>query len=303
MGLFDKIKHGFSKTKEELKKKLDDVVNSFLEISDEFFDELEEALIASDMGVSTVMDMMERLKARSEKENIKNPNQVIGLLKEEIQNTMRSEDEGNEDEKKILIVMGVNGVGKTTSIGKLANLYKAKGKKVMLVAADTFRAAAIDQLGVWADRVKVEMVKQKEGADPASVVFDGILAAKARGVDVLICDTAGRLHNKVNLMKELEKIMKIAKTNAEGYRIEVLLVLDATTGQNAVEQARSFSSVTQIDGIILTKLDSSAKGGIVVSIKKELNIPVRFVGVGEKIEDLEVFEEKMFAEAIFERVE
>lgn len=300
MGLFDKIKAGFAKTKEEFKSSLENVVKSFKKIDEEFFDELEETLIMSDIGAKATMDLIDSLRAKAKENKLVETDEVMNLIKEELTELMKDENKIEEKFPKIILVMGVNGVGKTTTIGKLANNYKSEGKKVILAAADTFRAAAIEQLEVWAERADVPIVKHSEGADPGAVVFDAIASGKAKGCDVIICDTAGRLHNKVNLMNELEKISKIVKGNAEGFELETLLVLDANTGQNAVEQARSFNEVSKIDGIALTKIDSSAKGGIVVAIKKELNIPIKYVGVGEGIDDLKEFNPSDFINSIFE---
>lgn len=300
MGLFEKLKAGFTKTKEEFKSNIDNVIKSFKKIDDEFWDELEETLIMSDIGVSATMDIIDNIKNEAKEKKIIDTEEVKELLKNELTSLMKNDTEAEEKIPKIILVMGVNGVGKTTSIGKLAYNYKNEGKKVLLAAADTFRAAAIEQLEVWANRVDVPMIKHNEGADPGAVIYDAIESGKAKNYDVIICDTAGRLHNKVNLMNELEKITKIVKGNAEGYSLEVLLVLDANTGQNAVSQAQSFSEVTDINGIILTKIDSSAKGGIVVAIKKELNIPIKYVGVGEGIEDLQTFKSEDFINSIFE---
>lgn len=300
MGLLDKIKSGFQKTKDGLKNNIDNVIKSFKKIDDDFWDELEETLIMSDLGVSATLDIIENLKKETKEKKIIDTELVSEMLKNELTNLMTSENIYEEKFPKIILVMGVNGVGKTTTIGKLAHNYKEEGKKVILAAADTFRAAAIEQLEVWAKRVDTPIVKHNEGADPGAVIFDAISSGKAKNADVIICDTAGRLHNKVNLMNELEKVTKIVKGNAEGYDLEILLVLDANTGQNAVEQAKSFSSVTDINGIVLTKIDSSAKGGIVVAIKKELNIPIKYVGVGEGIDDLQKFSPKDFIDSIFD---
>ncbi|MCQ2911759.1 MAG: signal recognition particle-docking protein FtsY [Clostridia bacterium] len=300
MGLLDKIKSGFQKTKDGLKNNIDNVIKSFKKIDDDFWDELEETLIMSDLGVSATLDIIENLKKETKEKKIIDTELVSEMLKNELTNLMTSENIYEEKFPKVILVMGVNGVGKTTTIGKLAHNYKEEGKKVILAAADTFRAAAIEQLEVWAKRVDTPIVKHNEGADPGAVIFDAISSGKAKNADVIICDTAGRLHNKVNLMNELEKVTKIVKGNAEGYDLEILLVLDANTGQNAVEQAKSFSSVTDINGIVLTKIDSSAKGGIVVAIKKELNIPIKYVGVGEGIDDLQKFSPKDFIDSIFD---
>lgn len=300
MGLFDKIKAGFAKTKEEFKTSLETVVKSFKKIDEEFFDELEETLIMSDIGAKATMDIIDSLRAKAKENKLVETDEVMNLIKEDLTELMKDENKTEEKFPKIILVMGVNGVGKTTTIGKLANNYKTEGKKVILAAADTFRAAAIEQLEVWAERADVPIVKHSEGADPGAVVFDAIVSGKAKGCDVIICDTAGRLQNKVNLMNELEKIAKIVKGNAEGFALETLLVLDANTGQNAVEQARSFNEACNIDGIALTKIDSTAKGGIVVAIKKELNIPIKYVGVGEGIDDLKEFNPSDFINSIFE---
>jgi len=300
MGLFDKIKQGFSKTKESFKRNVDNVIKSFKKIDDDFWDELEETLIMSDIGVSTTLSIIEGLKEKCKERKIVETDEIMNLLKEEVELIMANNEEKEEKFPKIILVMGVNGAGKTTTIGKLANKYKSNKKKVLLAAADTFRAAAIEQLDVWAKRVNVDIIKHEQGADPGAVIFDAISAAKARKVDVLICDTAGRLHNKVNLMAELKKITKIVENNAENFELEILLVLDANTGQNAVEQAKSFGSIAKLDGIVLTKVDSSAKGGIVVSIKKELNIPIKYVGVGEQIDDLQEFSSKDYTDSIFD---
>ncbi|MCQ2978714.1 MAG: signal recognition particle-docking protein FtsY [Clostridia bacterium] len=299
MGLLDKIKAGFVKTKEGFKNNIDNVIKSFKKIDDDFWDELEETLIMSDIGVSATMDIIENIKKEAKEKKIVDTEEVSALLKDELTKLMTNDKINEEKFPKIILVMGVNGVGKTTTIGKLANNYIKDGKKVILAAADTFRAAAIEQLDVWAKRVNVPIVKHSEGADPGAVIFDAISSGKAKGADVIICDTAGRLHNKVNLMNELEKITKIVKGNADGFELEILLVLDANTGQNAVEQAKSFNSITEINGIALTKIDSTAKGGIVVAIKKELNIPIKYVGVGEGIDDLEPFNAEDFINSIF----
>ena len=297
--LFNKLKTGLTKTRDGLTDKINEVLKIAITIDEDLYEELEEILITSDVGMDTTIDIIERLRTKIRKEKINDPQEVKPALKEVIRDILlEGAYEDNEDEKKVMLIIGVNGVGKTTSIGKIAAKNKAEGKKVLLAAADTFRAAAIDQLEVWSKRADVDIVKHQEGSDPAAVVFDAIEATKARNVDLLICDTAGRLHNKKNLMNELEKINRIIDRELEGYKKETLLVLDATTGQNAVIQAKQFMEVCPIDGIILTKLDGTAKGGVVISIKQSLNIPVRYIGVGEGVEDLQKFDAEGFAEAI-----
>lgn len=301
MGLFGKIKQGLLKTRESMIKQVDSFLNSFTKIDEELFEELEEILITCDIGVQTSEKICEELRKSVKEKGLTDPRDIKSEMKEIITG-MLGEDKGLDLSTKpsVIIVIGVNGAGKTTTIGKLSAQLKSEGKKVVVAAADTFRAAAIDQLEVWTQRSGVELVKHSEGSDPASVVFDGISAAKARNADVLICDTAGRLHNKKNLMNELQKISRIISTQAEGCAVETLLVLDATTGQNAVNQARQFSEVADITGIVLTKLDGTAKGGIIISITEELKIPVKLIGVGEKIDDLQTFSGADFANALFE---
>ena len=297
--LFNKLKEGLTKTRDGLTDKINEVLNLAITIDEDLYDELEEILIISDVGMDTTVDIIERLRVKIRKEKINDPKEVKPALKEVIKDILlEGSYEDDETAKKVMLVIGVNGVGKTTSIGKLAAKNKQDGKKVLLAAADTFRAAAIDQLEVWSNRSEVDIIKHQEGSDPAAVVFDAIQAAKARNVDLLICDTAGRLHNKKNLMNELEKINRIIDRELEGYKKETLLVLDATTGQNAVIQAKHFMEACPIDGIILTKLDGTAKGGVVLSIKQSLNIPVRYIGVGEGIDDLQKFDAEGFAEAL-----
>ena len=297
--LFNKLKEGLTKTRDGLTDKINEVLNLAITIDEDLYDELEEILIISDVGMDTTVDIIERLRVKIRKEKINDPKEVKPALKEVIKDILlEGSYEDNGTAKKVMLVIGVNGVGKTTSIGKLAAKNKQDGKKVLLAAADTFRAAAIDQLEVWSNRSEVDIIKHQEGSDPAAVVFDAIQAAKARNVDLLICDTAGRLHNKKNLMNELEKINRIIDRELEGYKKETLLVLDATTGQNAVIQAKYFMEACPIDGIILTKLDGTAKGGVVLSIKQSLNIPVRYIGVGEGIDDLQEFDAEGFAEAL-----
>lgn len=297
--LFNKLKEGLTKTRDGLTDKINEVLKIAITIDEDLYEELEEILITSDVGMDTTIDIIERLRTKIRKEKINDPQEVKPALKEVIRDILvEGAYEDDDAEKRVMLVIGVNGVGKTTSIGKLAAKNKAEGKKVLLAAADTFRAAAIDQLEVWSNRANVDIVKHQEGSDPAAVVFDAIEAAKARNVDLLICDTAGRLHNKKNLMNELEKINRIIDRELEGYKKETLLVLDATTGQNAVIQAKQFMEACPIDGIILTKLDGTAKGGVVISIKQALNIPVRYIGVGEGIDDLQKFDAESFAEAL-----
>lgn len=301
--LFDKLKTGLTKTRDGLQDKINEALNLAVSIDDDLYEELEEILIISDIGMDTTVEIIDRLKKKIRKEKINDPQMVKPALKEVIKDMLLEGDEENEEEennqKEVLLVIGVNGVGKTTSIGKLAAKNKNEGKKVLLAAADTFRAAAIDQLEVWSNRADVDIVKQNEGSDPGAVVFDAVQAAKARGVDLLICDTAGRLHNKKNLMNELEKINRIIDREYSEAKKQTLLVLDGTTGQNAVIQAKQFMEVCPIDGIILTKLDGTAKGGVVISIKQALNIPVKYIGVGEGVEDLQKFDAESFAEALF----
>ena len=303
MGLFDKIKAGLSKTRSQLSERTNEILNIFKSVDEGVFEELEEVLIMSDVGFDASSEIIERLRQKAHQEKIKDSSLLLPALKEIVADIMTEGVEGELELKTspaVILVIGVNGVGKTTSIAKMANLYKSQGKSVILAAADTFRAAAIDQLQVWVDRVGVDLIKQQEGSDPASVVYDAIAAAKARKKDVLICDTAGRLHNKKNLMDELAKINKIIDRELPEAQKECLLVLDATTGQNAVSQAKNFSQVADISGIILTKLDGTAKGGIVIAIKNEQDIPVRFIGVGEGADDLQPFDAKQFADVLFE---
>ncbi|WP_432739158.1 signal recognition particle-docking protein FtsY [Clostridium perfringens] len=299
--LFDKLKTGLTKTRDNLTDKINEALNLAVTIDDDMYEELEEALIMSDIGMDTTVEIIDRLKAKIRKEKINDVEMVKPALKEVIAEMMLegdSEEEEEDNEKKVMLIIGVNGVGKTTSIGKIAARNKNNGKKVLLAAADTFRASAIDQLDIWSQRANVDIVKHQEGSDPAAVVFDAVQAAKARDVDLLICDTAGRLHNKKNLMDELAKINRIIDRELGDRKKETLLVLDGTTGQNAVIQAKQFMEACPIDGIILTKLDGTAKGGVVISIKNTLNIPVKYIGVGEGVEDLQKFNAKEFAEAL-----
>lgn len=300
MGFFEKIAEGIKKTRDSMMGKVNSLLNSFTKIDEDFFEELEETLIMCDIGVQTSVDICSELRKAVKEKGIKEP----ALIKDELKRIiteMLGEDKKLDLSSKpaVIMVIGVNGAGKTTTIGKLAARLTAEGKKVIVAAADTFRAAAIDQLQVWVERAGAEIVKHSEGSDPAAVVFDAITAAKARGADVVICDTAGRLHNKKNLMDELKKITRICRQQAEGCSLETLLVLDATTGQNAVNQAKLFSETADITGIVLTKLDGTAKGGIIITIHRELGIPVKLVGVGEKIDDLMDFSAHDYAEALF----
>lgn len=300
MGFFNKIKEGLKKTRDAVIGQIDSMLKSFTKIDDELFEELEELLVMGDVGVPTAEKICEELKKRVKKEGIKNPNEIHRLLEETVADMLRGGEELDiSTTPSIILVIGVNGVGKTTTIGKLANHLTKQGKKVILAAGDTFRAAAIEQLEIWADRSHCEIIKQNEGSDPAAVIYDAISAAKARHADVIICDTAGRLHNKKPLMDELAKINRIIDRELPDAAKEKLLVLDATTGQNAVNQAEQFSLATGITGIVLTKLDGTAKGGVVLAIKEGLGIPVKYIGVGEQIDDLQPFDAEDFAKALF----
>lgn len=301
MGLFTKIRDGLRKTRDSVIKGMQRLVHSFTKIDEELFEQLEETMIMGDMGAETAMQICDILRDRVKERGITDPNDIMGLI-QEIVAEMMGEDTPLDLSTKpsVILVIGVNGAGKTTTIGKLCHQLKNEGKQVLVAAADTFRAAAIDQLAVWTDRAGVSLVRHAEGSDPAAVVYDAVVAAKARGCDVVICDTAGRLHNKKNLMQELAKINRIIDREAEGCAKECLLVLDATTGQNAVNQARLFQEVAPITGIVLTKLDGTAKGGIVISICNELRIPVKLIGVGESIDDLQPFDSKSFIDALFD---
>lgn len=300
MGFFGKLAEGLKKTRESMARAVDELVNSFTKIDEELFEELEETLVLSDVGVVTAQNICDELRAQVKKRGVTDASEVKGLIKEIIADMLRGGEALNLSTKpSVMLVIGVNGVGKTTTIGKLAANLKADGKKVLLGAADTFRAAAIDQLQIWADRSGVDMIRQSEGSDPAAVVFDAVTAGKARGADVVICDTAGRLHNKKNLMDELSKISRVIQREAPDSAVEVLLVLDATTGQNAVNQARQFKEAAGITGIILTKLDGTARGGVVIGIKSELQVPIKYIGVGEQIDDLRPFDADDFVDALF----
>ena len=300
MGFFNKIKEGLKKTRDAVIGQIDSMLKSFSKIDDELLEELEELLVMGDVGVPTAEKICEELKKRVKKEGIKNPNEIHRLLEETVSDMLRGGEELDlSTTPSIILVIGVNGVGKTTTIGKLAKHLTKQGKKVILAAGDTFRAAAIEQLEIWADRSHCEIIKQNEGSDPAAVIYDAISAAKARHADVIICDTAGRLHNKKPLMDELAKINRIIDRELPDASKEKLLVLDATTGQNAVNQAEQFSLATGITGIVLTKLDGTAKGGVVLAIKEGLGIPVKYIGVGEQIDDLQPFDAEDFAKALF----
>ena len=300
MGFFDKLKQGLNKTKTSFEEKMNNVFSNFRKVDEELLEELEEALIMSDVGVSTSTEIVARLRERIKREKIQDEESVKQALREEIKEIFDSVDNSLKLETKpaVILVVGVNGVGKTTSIGKIANRLKKDGKKVVVAAADTFRAAAVEQLEIWANRVGCDIVKKEEGIDPASVVFDAIRVAKEKEADVLICDTAGRLHNKKYLMDELIKIKKVIDKELPGASKEVLMVLDATTGQNAIEQVKAFKETVDITGLVLTKLDGTAKGGVVIGIVAENEMPVKFIGVGEQIDDMEIFNSTDFVNAL-----
>ncbi len=300
MGFFDKLKQGLSKTKSSFDSKMNNVFSTFRKVDENLLEELEEILIMSDIGIETSTDIVAKLRDRIKKENIKDVEMVKEALREEMVKILSENDNELKLETKpsVILVVGVNGVGKTTSIGKIANNLKKEGKKVVIAAADTFRAAAVEQLEIWANRANCDIIKRNEGTDPASVIFDAIKTAKANNADVLICDTAGRLHNKKYLMDELLKIEKVVEKELPEATKEVLLVLDATTGQNAIQQVKAFKETTPLTGIVLTKLDGTAKGGVVLGIVNENKIPVKFIGIGEQIEDMERFDAKDFAKAI-----
>jgi fused signal recognition particle receptor len=304
----EKFKQGLSKTRDSFAERVNDLIARYRKVDEEFFEELEEILISADVGVTTVMDLIDELKMEVKRRNIQNPQEMQEVISEKLVEIYRGDDEDygksaalniQKDGLTVILFVGVNGVGKTTTIGKLAHKLKTEGKTVMLAAGDTFRAGAIEQLEVWGERVGAEVIKQSAGSDPAAVVYDAIQAAKARGVDVLLCDTAGRLQNKVNLMKELEKVKRVIEREVPGAPHEVLLVLDATTGQNAMSQAKIFKEATNVTGIVLTKLDGTAKGGIVLAIRNELHIPVKFVGLGEKMDDLQPFDPEKYVYGLF----
>lgn len=300
-----KYESGLEKTRQSFSAKLNDLIARYRKVDEDFFEELEEVLISADVGVNTVMELIEELEMEVKRQNIKDTDKVKEVISEKLVAIYMDGNDSipslnlQEGELSVILFVGVNGVGKTTTIGKLAHQLKEEGKKVVLAAGDTFRAGAIEQLEVWGERVGVDVIKQSAGSDPAAVVYDGIQAAKARGADILICDTAGRLQNKVNLMNELSKVNRVISREIPGAPHEVLLVLDATTGQNALSQAKVFSEATNVSGIVLTKLDGTAKGGIVLAIRKELNIPVKYVGLGEQITDLQIFDPNAFVFGLF----
>ncbi len=300
MGFFDKLKQGLNKTKTSIDDKINNVFSNFRKVDEDLLEELEEALIMSDIGMETSVQIIDNLRTRAKKEKIEDEESIRKALREEMESMLSQLDNSLniETTPAVILVVGVNGVGKTTSIGKIANKLQKQGKKVMLAAADTFRAAAVEQLEIWANRVGCDIVKKEEGADPASVVFDAIRQAKANNVDVLICDTAGRLHNKKNLMDELSKINKIIDRELPNSSKETMLVIDGTTGQNAISQTKAFKEIVNITGIILTKLDGTAKGGVVLGISNENKIPIKFIGVGEQIDDMEEFNAEEFVKAI-----
>lgn len=304
MNFFQSLRTGLSKTRKDMSNKINSILGNFVKIDDEMLEELEEILISADIGMETTMTLIDNLKETIMEEKVKDPQEVQPLLKREINKLMESNnfstDLNIETSPTVILVVGVNGVGKTTTIGKLASQFKNQGKKVLIVAADTFRAAAIDQLKLWGERSATDVIAQSEGSDPAAVVFDGIQAAKSRNIDVLICDTAGRLHNKSNLMQELSKISRVIEKEYPEANRETILVLDATTGQNALNQAKVFKEATNLTGIALTKLDGTAKGGIVISLQSELGVPIKLIGVGEGINDLQKFDSKDFINAIFD---
>jgi fused signal recognition particle receptor len=304
MGLFAKIKAGLKKTRESMSASVTSMLHSFTKIDEELFEELEELLVMGDVGVATSEHICSELRKQVKEQGIKDPAKIEDMLKKIIADMLRGGEGLNLSTKpSVILVIGVNGVGKTTTIGKIAAMLTGQGKKVILGAADTFRAAAVEQLGIWAERAGAEMVSQPQGSDPASVVFDSIAAAKARGADVVICDTAGRLHNKKNLMQELAKMNRVIEREAPDCAREVLLVLDATTGQNAVNQAREFKNVADVTGIVLTKLDGTPRGGVILAVREELGIPVKFIGVGEQVDDLQPFNADEFSEALFAKQE
>lgn len=301
MGIFSKISKGLKKTRDGVIKQVDSMLSSFTKIDEELFEELEEILIMGDVGVHTAEKICSELREKVKSERVTDPEEIKVILKDIVKDILADTNNLSISTKpSVILVIGVNGVGKTTTIGKLAYNLKSAGKKVILAAADTFRAAAIEQIEIWGQRAGCDVIKHKEGSDPAAVVFDAITAAKSRGADVVICDTAGRLHNKKNLMDELAKISKILTRELPDSDMEVLLVLDAVTGQNALNQAKAFKESTSITGIVLTKLDGTARGGIVLAIREELGIPIKFIGVGEQIDDLQPFDAQSFAEALFE---
>jgi len=302
MGIFSRLREGLTKSRENFVNSVISVFDTYQYINDDFYEELEELLVMGDVGVHATNQIIEKLKDDVEKEHLKTPMQCKAYLIKNIKEQMRVSSSEYEflRERSVVMVIGVNGVGKTTTIGKLAAIYKAKGKKVLIAAADTFRAAATEQLEEWAKRADVDIIKGREGLDPSSVLFDAVNAANARGVDVLLVDTAGRLHNKKNLMEELKKMHRIVEKNFENVKQEYLIVLDGTTGQNALVQAKEFSEAAPLSGIVITKMDGTAKGGIAIAIQNELNVPVKFIGVGEKIDDLQEFDADTFVDALFD---
>ncbi|MCJ7984741.1 signal recognition particle-docking protein FtsY [Priestia sp. OVL9] len=300
-----KFKDGLSKTRNSFSERVNDLVSRYRQVDEEFFEELEEILISADVGVATVLDLIDDLKSEVKRRNIKDPQDVQAVISEKLIDIYESGEEQigelnmQQNDLTVILFVGVNGVGKTTTIGKIAHKFKQEGKKVVMAAGDTFRAGAIEQLEVWGERVGVDVIKQSAGSDPAAVMYDAVQSAKARKADVLLCDTAGRLQNKVNLMKELEKVKRVIEREIPGAPHEVLLVLDATTGQNALSQAKTFSEATNVTGIVLTKLDGTAKGGIVLAIRNELKLPVKFVGLGEKVDDLQPFDTEQYIYGLF----
>lgn len=300
-----KFTEGLTKTRDLLVEKVEDLVRRYKKIDENFFEELEEILISADVGVSTVMELIDELRSEVRKRKIENALDLQPVLSEKLVALLKNDDAQDvtlniqEGRLNVILFVGVNGVGKTTTIGKMAHMFKQQGKKVLLAAGDTFRAAAIEQLEVWGERVGVEVIKHQQGSDPAAVIYDAVQAAKSRGVDILLCDTAGRLQNKVNLMEELSKVHRVVQRELPGAPHEVLLVLDSTTGQNALNQAKTFGQSAGVTGIVLTKLDGTAKGGIVIAIRNELNIPVKYVGLGEKMDDLQPFDPEQFVHALF----
>lgn len=303
----EKFKQGLTKTRESFSAKVNDLVKRYRKVNEEFFEELEEILIGADVGVVTVMDLVEILKDEARARNIQDPAELKTVITEKLAELLSKDEQDTklniqENEMTIILVVGVNGVGKTTTIGKLAYRFVQEGKKVVLAAGDTFRAGAIQQLEVWGERVGADVIKHQEGADPAAVIYDAIQSARSKNADILICDTAGRLQNKVNLMKELEKVKRVISREVPDAPHEVLLVLDATTGQNALSQAKVFKEATDVSGIVLTKLDGTAKGGIVLAIRHELDIPVKFVGLGEQMEDLQPFDADTFVYGLFAKM-
>jgi fused signal recognition particle receptor len=301
----EKFKEGLTKTRDSFSGRVNELVSRYRKVDEDFFEELEEILIQADVGFETVMTLIDELKMEVKRKNIQDPSEVQGAISEKLVAIYESGEQSSstlnlqENELTVILFVGVNGVGKTTTIGKLAYQFKSEGKKVVMAAGDTFRAGAIEQLEVWGERVGVDVIKQASGSDPAAVMFDAVQAAKARKADILLCDTAGRLQNKVNLMKELEKVKRVIEREIPGAPHEVLLVLDATTGQNALIQAKTFKEATNVSGIVLTKLDGTAKGGIVLAIRNELKIPVKFVGLGEKVDDLQVFDAEKYVYGLF----